>query len=50
MGESEGEIFGLRTERGVRVLYEGRIGCGISGFGRMLREFQTSTKSRHIGE
>lgn len=49
MGKSEGEIFGLRTERGVRVLYEGRIGCGISGFGKWLREFQTSTKSRHIG-
>lgn len=50
MEESEGKIFSLRTEREVRVLYERRNGCGVSGFGKWLRYFQTSSKSRHIGE
>ena len=46
----EGGSFGLRTEREVRVLYEGGNGCGVSGFGRWLIYFQTTTKSRHIGK
>ena len=29
--KSEGESFSLRTEREVRVLYEGRDGCGHFG-------------------
>ena len=42
--------FSLRTEREVRVLYEGGNGCRVSGFGKWLRYFQTTTKSRHIGK
>ena len=45
-----GGSFGLRTEREVRVLYEGRNGYRVSGFGKWLKYFQTTTKSRHIGK
>ena len=40
--KSEGDSFGLRTEREVRVLYEGRDRCGSFGIWKMADIFSNN--------